>query len=84
MGTLSFKAHTKFKSGLSRSSTLCRQVCEEGVPPDGQTAFPSSAVAQGVLLIPVSGREVGVVCGGEEQNDEKVSSTPRSVLCKML
>ena len=34
----------------------------------------------GALLIPVSGREVGVVCGGEEENDEKVSGTPRSVL----
>ena len=28
--------------------------------------LPSSGVAQGVLLIPVSGREVGVVCGGEK------------------
>ena len=34
----------------------------------------------GVLLIPVSGREAGVVCGGEEQNNDKVSGTPRSVL----
>ena len=33
-----------------------------------------------VLLIPASGREVGVVCGGEEQNDEKVSGAPRSAL----
>ena len=31
-------------------------------------------------LIPVSGREVGVVDGGQEQNDEKLSGTPRSVL----
>ena len=33
----------------------------------------------GARLIPVSGREVGVV-GGEQRNDEKVSGTPRSVL----
>ena len=39
---------------------------------------------QGVLLIPVSGRVVGVVCGGGEQNDEEVSGTPRSVSRNML
>ena len=39
--------------------------------------LPSSEIAQGVLLIPVSGRVVGVVCGGEEQNEEKVSGTPK-------
>ena len=36
------------------------------------------------IPIPVSGREVGAVCGGEEQNDEEVSGTPRSVLWNML
>ena len=50
------------------------------VQPDSQTVFPSIDVAQGVLLIPVIGREMGVVCGGEEQNDGKVSGTPKSVL----
>ena len=29
-------------------------------------------------MVPVSAREVGAVCGGEEQNDEKVSRTPRA------
>ena len=29
--------------------------------------IPSSELAQGVLLIPVSGREVGVVCGGTKR-----------------
>ena len=51
------------------------------VQPD---CIPSGDVAHGVLLIAVSGREVGVVCGREEQNDEKVFSTPRSVLLNML
>ena len=37
-------------------------------------------MAQGVRLIPVSGREVGVVWRGEEPNDEKVSGTPRRVI----
>ena len=40
----------------------------------------SGEVAQEVLLNPVSGREMGVFCGSEEQNDEKVSATPRCVL----
>ena len=40
----------------------------------------SSEVAQGILLIPVSGHTLGVVCDDEEQNDETVSATPRSVL----
>ena len=52
-------------------------LCEEMVQPD---CIPSGEVAQGVLLIAVSGREVGVVCGRVDQNDEKVFSTPRSVL----
>ena len=38
--------------------------------------LPSSKVAQGVLLIPVSGRVVGVVCEGEEMSEEKVPGTP--------
>ena len=62
------------------ASTWAHHLCDEVVQPDSQTCLPSSQVAQGVLLIPVSGREVGVVCGGEEPNDEKVSGTPRSVL----
>ena len=35
------------------------------VQPDWPDCSPSGGVAQGVLLIPVSGRERGVVCGGE-------------------
>ena len=50
------------------------------IQPDGQTASPAGGVAQGVLLIQVSGREVGVVCVGEEQNDEKVSGSSKNVL----
>ena len=50
--------------------------------PDNQTAFLPAKWHRGVLLIPVSGREVGVVYGGEGQNDEKVSGTPRSVFVK--
>ena len=49
----------------------------------GQVARPTSfqrSRTGGVLLIPVSGRVVGAVCDGEEQNEEKVSGTPRSVL----
>ena len=33
-----------------------------------------------VLLIPVSSTELGVVCGGEDQNDDNVSGMSRSVL----
>ena len=34
---------------------------------------PAGGVVQGVLLIPVSNSELGVVCGGVEQNYENVS-----------
>ena len=40
-------------------------MCEEVVQPDGQTAFLLAKWHRGVLLLPASGREVGVVCGGE-------------------
>ena len=41
--------------------------------------LPCSEVEHEVLLIPVSGRVVGVGCDGEEQNEEKVARTARSV-----
>ena len=43
---------------------------------------PPGGVAQKVLLIPVSSSELGVVCGGEEQNDEDVSDMSMNVLVK--
>ena len=43
---------------------------DEMIQPDGQTASLLAEWRRGVLLIPVSIVELGVVCGGEEQNDE--------------
>ena len=54
-------------------------LCKELVQPDGHTAILPVKWHRG-LPIPVCGREVDVVCGGEEQNDEEASGTPRSVL----
>ena len=45
---------------------------------------PAGRVAQGVLLIPVSSSEIGVVCGGVGQYDENLSGMSRSVLLNML
>ena len=60
---------------------VIQRVCEEVVQPHSQSVFlPAKWHREYLLLIPFSGREVGVVCKGEEQNDEKVSGTPRSVL----
>ena len=65
---------------VERLLLLVVELCEEVFQPDNQTAFLPAKWHREVLLIPVSGREVGVVYGGEGQNDEKVSGTPRSVL----
>ena len=54
-------------------------MCEEVIRPGSQTDFLPAKSHGGALLIPVSGRVVGVVCGGDEQNEEEVSGTPRSV-----
>ena len=58
--------------------TLCLSLCEtrlhlcEGVTqPSSHTVPPAGS--HKVLLIPVSEREVRVVCGGVEENEEKVS-----------
>ena len=53
---------------------------EEMIHPDGQNCILAGGLAQGVLLIPVSSSELGVVCGVEEQHDENVSGMSRSVL----
>ena len=39
-------------------------------PARWQNSIPAGGVAHGGLLIPVSTSELGVVCGGVEQNDE--------------
>ena len=63
------------------SSDWAGFVCEEVVQPDGQTAFLLAKWHREFSRFqPAVVREVGVVCGGEEQHDEKVSGTPRSVL----
>ena len=62
------------------SNPRAHNLCEEVIRPGYRDCLLSSEVAQGVLLIPVSGRVVGVVGGRDEQNDEQMSETPRSVL----
>ena len=49
------------------------------IQPDGQTASLLVEWRRGFLLL-VSSNELGVVCGGEEQNDENVLGMSRSIL----
>ena len=56
--------------------------CEEVVQPDSQTVFLPAKWHRGVLMIPVTSREVGVVCGGEEENDEMVPRYAERCLVK--
>ena len=59
---------------------LLHFLCEEMVQPDGQTASLLAERRRGFFLIPVSSSELGVVCGGEEQNDANESGMSKSVL----
>ena len=54
--------------------------CEEMIQPDGQTVSLLAEWRRGVLPILVGSSELGVVCGGVEQNDGHVSGMSRSVL----
>ena len=55
-------------------------LCEEMIQPDGQTASLLAEWRREFSLIPVSSSELGVVCGGVEQNDGNGSGMSRSGL----
>ena len=73
------------RSELTRATS---QLNSKSVREDDTARWPNSihagGVAQEVHLIPVSSSESGVVCGGEEENDENVFVMLRSVLWNML
>ena len=58
----------------------CGEKCEGDDSARWPNSIPPGGVAQEVLLIPASGSELGVVCGGVEQNYLNGSGMSRSGL----